>query len=476
MKSNSKKLLKNIGLLTISNFGSKIMIFLLVPLYTRMLSTSDYGIYDMYITTISLLTPILTLNITDAVMRFLMDNENDKKHVLTIGFKITILSIICCSLIVSFNHYFHIISIFSRYSIFFILYYTVNILYILVTQYTKGIEQVKHFAIAGFLNSFFMLALNVIFLVVLKFGLEGYFIANILSLAIPTLYLVIKLKIFKEISFKAKNVEMKKAMLKYSIPIVFNTIGWWITNVSDRYIITYLIGVSATGIYSVAYKLPSILNSIQTIFSQAWNISVVKAYRDKDFDFINNIYNIYNTVLVFICSFLTILVRILAKILFANEFYFAWKYAPFLMLSVVFGSLSGFLGGIFSANKNSKIFGVSTIIGAIINIILNVLLINIIDVYGAAIATLISYVVVWIIRLVTVTKLIEFKFKKKSILLYIILLLQAIIINLKTNLLVIYAINLLLFFILIILNFSDLKKAFLKLYCTFTQKRKKSLQ
>ena len=65
-----KYLFKNIGLLTISQFGTKILVFLLVPLYTSVLSTSEYGTYDLFVTTINLLVPIVTLNLSDAVLLF----------------------------------------------------------------------------------------------------------------------------------------------------------------------------------------------------------------------------------------------------------------------------------------------------------------------------------------------------------------------------------------------------------------------
>ena len=87
MEGKSKLLLKNLGILTISNFASKILVFMLVPLYTGVLSTTEYGIYDLAVSTVSLMVPVLSLNIVDAVMRFMMDKNYDKNEVATIGIK-----------------------------------------------------------------------------------------------------------------------------------------------------------------------------------------------------------------------------------------------------------------------------------------------------------------------------------------------------------------------------------------------------
>ncbi|MCZ1615271.1 oligosaccharide flippase family protein, partial [Enterococcus faecium] len=92
--SKTKYLIKNMGILTISNFSSKILVFLLVPLYTSVLSTTEYGTYDLTISTATLLFPILTLNIVDAVMRFLMDKDKNKKNIASIAIKVIFLSVI----------------------------------------------------------------------------------------------------------------------------------------------------------------------------------------------------------------------------------------------------------------------------------------------------------------------------------------------------------------------------------------------
>lgn len=463
MKKDYKFLLKNIGLLTLSNFGSKILVFLLVPLYTRMLTTEEYGIFDLYVSTISLLIPILSLNIVEAVMRFSMDKNIEKQKTFSVGLSLVLKSIIILFGIVFANYVFKGVDIFNQYPLYLILYYICNILFDLVTQFAKSIEKIFDFAIASILNSTTMLLLNILFLICFEMKLEGYFLANCIAFVIPIIYLVIKLKLWQYIKFKKYDKELKKTMKKYSIPLIFNSIGWWITNVSDRYILTWLKGLSANGIYSVSYKIPSILNVIQAIFSQAWILSVVKAYENKEHKFITEVYKIYNCLLVLVCSIIIILTKVISKILLANEFYNAWRYAPYLMISVLFTSISNFLSGVFAASKKSAILGKTTLIGAGINIIFNFILISEIGIVGAAISTLMSYVVVWAIRLKGCKKIINLDINlKKDIFSYIVLIMQAILINCINNNIIMYSVEVILFILIGILYGKEIKQLLYK--------------
>ena len=225
-----------------------------------------------------------------------------------------------------------------------------------------------------------------------------------MSFASTDLYLLIKLKIWKVISWKPENRSLKKEMVTYSVPMGLGNIGWWINNVSDRYIVTWICGLAANGVYSVAYKIPSLLSMFQQIFNQAWTISAVKEYDQDSSEFYSTIYKAYNMCMVITCAGLILFDKVIAKILFGADFYEAWKYAPFLMISVVFGALVQLLGGIFSAAKESKAFGNTILIGAAANTIMNVAFVYACGPLGAAIATSLSYMLIWALRLYKVTR------------------------------------------------------------------------
>ena len=421
-----KYLLKNVGIMTLASFGTKILSFLMVPLYTNVLSTEAYGTYDIYQTTLFLLVPVLSLNIADGIMRFSLDEIHNKQDVFMVGVRKYIIACLLCVLIVMINQFFSIIKTLTLFPQFFILYFVTSLMADVLNNYARGIEKVSAVAVGGIIGSIAMLTLNLLFLLVFKWGLVGYFLANCFSFVCTDVYLFIKLKIWRAINWKAGNQSLKKEMVAYSVPMGLGNIGWWVNNVSDRYIVTWISGIAANGVYSVAYKIPSLLSMFQQIFNQAWTISAVKEYDQNSSDFYSTIYKVYNMCMTITCAGLILFDRLIARILFGIDFYEAWKYAPYLMISVVFGAMVQLLGGIFSAAKESKAFGSTILIGAVVNTILNVILVYTFGPLGAAIATSLSYMLIWVLRLYKVTNQIKLNIQlPRDVLSYVLLYIQA---------------------------------------------------
>lgn len=421
-----KYLLKNIGVLTLSNFATKLLSFLLVPLYTSILTTSEYGIYDLFNTTVSLLVPLLTIDIQEAVLRFSMDNEANHRDIFSIGSRYTFFSCIIIGVAVLINNFFVFSSILKKYAVEFLLLYICYAFSGVISYFSRGIARIVDLSIAGILSSVVMISSNIIFLVFLKVGLHGYFIATILGWATQSIYLLLRIKCWNFIKF-TQNTKLRHEMVNYSRPMVANAVSWWINNASDRYVVTYICGIAVNGIYSVGYKIPSIISILQNIFGQAWTLSAVKDFDPEDKSgFLVNIYNLYNFLLVLMCSALILIDKPIAKFLFAEDFYTAWIYAPFLMISTVFSGMAGYIGGLFSALKKSNSFARTSIITALLNTILNFLLVFQIGAIGAAIATAIAYFVMWYLRLVEIKKYVKLRVNlKRDLAAYFVLLLQS---------------------------------------------------
>lgn len=425
MNNEYKKLIKNVGLMTISNFGSKILNILLVPLYTSILTTSEYGTYDIYATMASLALPIITCNIADAVFRFSMDDTKDKSSVFTIGMVICIRASVIFSVITVLIFKMGLFLDVIAYPFILIGYFILHMLYEFMIRFMRGLERVRDIAIGGIINTICLLGFSLLFLLKLRMGLQGYFYAIFIAYLIPILFYSIETKIWCYFVLP-RNKVLEHEMKTYSFPLIFDSIAWWINNASDRYIITWICGISVNGIYSVAYKVPSLINLIQNIFNQAWMISAIDEYKKGNTAFFKKIYSLYNFMLVFSGSIIICFDKFIAKILFAKGFYVAWKYAPFLIIAVVFGGLSSFTEGIFAASKDTKILARSTMIGAVINVFLNLILIYKYGAIGAAIATAVSYFVVWGMRVLSL-KEIDFSIvKARDIFGYILVSIQAI--------------------------------------------------
>lgn len=421
-------LIKNMGLLTISNFSSKLLSFLLVPLYTSVLTTEDYGTYDIFNTTIMLLIPILTLGIIESVLRFPLEDRKRAVIIYSIGLKHIVRGFIILVLFCGVNYLYHFSDLLFNYAPYFLLLYITAVISQMLQNFARGIERVSALAVSGVISSFAVIVLNILFLLYFKLALIGYFLANILGMVFSIIYLVFALGVWKYKIFEKADKELEKEMLTYSIPTIANSISWWVNNAADRYIIIGLFGLATNGIYSVSYKIPSIMNVFQTIFNQAWTISAVQEFDRNDSNgFYRTVYSVTNFVMITVCTVLILLTKVLARILYKNQFYAAWQYVPYLLISILFGVLCGVLGGVYTATKDSKKLGSSTVIGAVINIIAGFVLSLIIGPMGAALGTLLSYVVVWIIRLWDVKKYMNLKIKlKRDIFSYVILTIQSV--------------------------------------------------
>lgn len=153
-------------------------------------------------------------------------------------------------------------------------------------------------------------------------GVNWFLFANILAQALSAFYLMARVKLFRFITNLKIDRKVTKEMLIYCVPLIATTVGWWINSTADRYVVTFMIGVSANGLLSVSYKIPQIINTLQSIFIQAWQISAIKEYGDKDTcTFYGNIFSIINILMCIVCSWLILLTKPIARILYAKDFY-----------------------------------------------------------------------------------------------------------------------------------------------------------
>lgn len=447
-----KYLIKNIGILTISNFATKFLSFFLLPLYTGVLSTEEYGTFDLYSTTISLLYPILSICVSDSVIGFLLERNKDKESVISISAKYVVVSIVAFLFLFAVNVITNAIPELNAYKILFILVYVVTVLNSWLSGVARGQERIKDISLASIISSIGTILLNIIFLVWMKLGIVGYFVATILGTSMSIIYYVYVTNIIQSIHTATKDHNLDKEMRKYGMGLMVNSISWWVNNSLDKYMVLYMCGIAANGLISVAYKLPTVLSMIQNLFEQAWVLSAVKKYNKEDADgFFVQTYNFYGFVMAIAASAIIMFTKILSALLFKKDFYEAWSMIPFFSIAVVFSAAAGFCGGIFAAQKRTDIISKTTFIGAIVNTILNAILIYSFGVIGGAVATMISNAVVMIVRLFYVKQQMNFQIRvARDALTYGILLFQTLIL-LICNSKVQYVLQLLLLVLIVLL-------------------------
>ena len=440
----NRYLLKNTLIFALGNFGSKLITFLLVPLYTNTLSTSGYGVLDIINAIIMIGVPIVTLNISEAVMRFLLDKNSDKEKILGICCNFSLLAVVLSFLLYPIFNLFQEI---SSYSLLLSIYILVTAVSGISLCYIRGIEKILIFSIISIIKTLVIGIASIIFLVVFKLGINGYLLAYIIAETVTIfLCMFFGIKDYR-IKLSKPDKELIKQMVKFSVFLIPNALMWWIINSMDRFMIVPFFGTEANGIYAVSAKIPTILVTITSIFNQAWMYSAIKEEKDKDInnnsDYTSNIYNVLFKFITLSSTLLIIILKPLLRIYVGKEFFSAWMYTPPLLVGSVFLTLGTFLSNEYTVHKDSKGFLRSASVGAIVNLVLNFMLMPIMGVLGAAIATCISYITVFIYRAYDIRKYKKIQYinnEKKIYLLVLILASIMVYINNQVFSLIVYTI------------------------------------
>lgn len=391
-----KKLISNTVIFAIGTFSSKVLVFLLMPLYTRVLSDAEYGITDLIVQTGNLLLPLASLGIVNAVIRFGLERHVRKSDVFTTGL-VTILTGFCIMLLL--YSLLDLLDFLSGYTALIYAFVLMSSLRSLCSQFVRARGQVRLYAVDGIVSTITTILFNVLFLVVLNWGVFGYVLAIVCSDTLSVLFLGFNAELWHFVRIHGLRRSVSKAMLKYAVPLIPNNVLWWITNVSDRYIVSYLLGNNANGLYAVAYKVPSIVVLVSGIFMDAWQMSAVTEQEGRG-RFFTRVFRSYCSLLFITGSGIILFSKVITKLLVSEAFYASWQYIPFLVMATVFTCIVNFLGSIYMVEKKSMLSLATTTVGALTNIVLNFLFIPRFGVNGAAFATFISYFVVFLFRAV----------------------------------------------------------------------------
>ena len=466
-QSSYKKLFSNTIVFAIGSFSSKILVLLLIKVYTSYLTTGELGVTDVLTQIANWIIPLATMTITEAIIRFGLDKAYDKKKVFTIG------NIICATGLLIFAVLLFIVSTtgiadkyIGGYSIILYLYVFMSSLKSLYTTFVRAMEKVRLYAAAGIVATFFTLFFTIMFYMVTPsvFGGSGitkYLMATILSDFITAIFVTVRAKLWKYIDLKDIDKEMMHTMLQYSIPLIPAQLLWLITNSSDSFMTTHYMGSDANGVLSAAYKIPNIVATVYTMFGQAWNMSAITEHDSDDRDdFYENVFDFNQSLLYILAAGCMLIIQPLTNIMIGAYFRECVKYSPLLIYSTIFSCFTTFMGSIYLATKQTKRSLFTSLVSGVINVSLNVLLIPRIGLYGPAISTIASYITVFAIRAYDSRKLIPFNLNIKKLITNNIVILGMLAITLsETKLsehLFLYSLLFLLFLVVFALNFKSI--------------------
>ena len=389
----------------------------MAPLFTRWLTSSEYGTFDLLVSYVSLLLPFLTLSTGEALFRFLLDAENEEKKktwISTVFFLYLggiFVSIVVGSIILYFISFDKLVA-FS-----FIWYLCADILYNFCMSAMRGLKKLNYYTI-GNISFVIVMAIAVFFFVkILSMGLAGILMGYAVGNMAAVIIMALKSNMYTYINLKYFSKLKMLPLIKYAVPMIPNAISWWIINVFDRSLVTAVLGSSMNGIYAIANKVPNLCQTFMSVFHLSWQQSASEALSDSDRDkYYSNTLNELASILISVCIVVISINYWFFKLLFSEEYFVGYYHVPILIFSIIFLVLSQFLGGIYVARKESTKNGTTTIIGAITDVIVNILFIRVIGLYAASISTLVAYFVLFFIRMIDIKRNFNIVFYKKTLL------------------------------------------------------------
>ncbi len=444
-----KKLLGNSVVIAIGNLGSKLITFLLVPFYTYTLTKVQFGTVDLLTTSVNMLLPIVTLSTFDAVFRFAMDKSGNKDVILTNGIIISLAGSAITALLVPVLAVMHVS---MPIYIYFLLVSSAFVS--LLLNFSRAIDQIKTYAFSGILGTVLIAIANIVLLWWFKTGVQGYIISMILSNSIVIIFLCYMIRIWKRVRFQYASTNLIKKMVFYSVPLIPNAFSWWVNSSADRYFILAFVGAGANGLYAVANKIPSLLNILNQVFFQSWQMSAVEEFDSDDAStFYSKTFNYFLSLQFIGAAGLLLMLKLLMKIIVSSSYYIAWEYIPFLLMAVIYSSLSSFLGTTYTAAKRTAGIFLTTLAGAISNILLGFIFVPWLGIQGASFAGFLSFAIVLGIRLIDTKRFMPVIIDKKNFILnHFIISIMIIVLFLSMNFVWEQVVELFLFSLIMVVN------------------------
>lgn len=431
--NKKKELVKNTFIIFLGKFSTQFLTFFLLPLYTKFLDSSDYGTIDLIMTYVTLFVPIITIQYEMGTFRYLIDNRKNKtKQYEIIYNSLTFfLRLIVFCLMISI-----VISLFIDIKNFYLIIFCIISMMLsnLFMQIARGLGKNIDYSISCFFIGLMNIIFNIILIIPLKMGGTSILISSGISNLVGTLFLFVRLMLFKCIKREYKNKEVSKKILKYSWPLVPNTISWWLINASDRTIVTWLISSAANGIYSISTKFSAIISSILNIFNLSWtesaSLHIDDDDRDEFFSGVNDqILRLMSSMCILLIAFMPILF-----IIFINKKYIAaYQYIPINIVASFFNCIVSVYSSIYVAKKMTKQVAMTSFLAAVINIGVDFCLIKFIGLYATSISTAVAYIVMAIYRSIDLRKFVKIKYDKKLILIIVIFFITSILFYYQDN-------------------------------------------
>lgn len=395
-------LAKNTGFVFLGTIGSKMINFIMLPLYTKWLSPSEFGAVDTMNTYALFIVGFVCFSLPDSIFIFPRNVGFVKKSdYFSSGLFFSMFTLAGSAFFFYLATQFMLSNgysnVFSLYSWLIYGLMTTTYLQIYFQSFTRSLDKMFHYSMAGIILTFSVAVFSL--LLIPTYGLYGYAYALMAANIVAACYSFISTKSYLYLTIHNSSVSSVKEMLLFSIPLLPNGIMWYLVDGVNRPVMEKYLGLSAIGIYAIAQKFSGLLNSLLSILTLAWGNSVLDEYGKEGFDkFYNNYLKILASFLIIFAILICLFSKVLVSTFTTVEYSDASKYIPILMMGVILSGLSGTVGSVFSAVKKSKYFFYSSLFGGVASLLLLLILTPLYGLFGTVCSVAASFFCMFLAR------------------------------------------------------------------------------
>lgn len=398
MMGRKKELVKNTAIIGIGQLCTKFLSFLLLPIYTAYLSPEEYGTFDLYSTIRMLVVSIAFIQLEQGVFRLLLDKRADKEgtsRIITTSLSVAVVSAVLVSLLSI------LLSFLMNYQYAYYLLFSIIAVALsgVLLQISRGMGNTIAYSIGAFISGGLQVILNIVFIVFMNMGVPGMFCSVIFGNFACCIFLFVRLCLWKFIEPNSISMNTGKELMKYSIPLIPNSLSWWLVSGATSIIVVYFLGMGANGIVGIANKFASIMAICSSIYLMSWSETVsLHLYDDDRESFFSNMIDVA-LCLFFALFLLTLMVLSVAFPYVINERYDeAFYILPLFLVAMMLSVIQVLYGAFYIAMKNTVQLAKSTLFAGIVSIVTHLILIKFIGIYASGVSSVLAYAVVALYR------------------------------------------------------------------------------
>ena len=392
MDKSTKKLLSGSVVYFVGNALTQFVSLLLMRFVTGHITPEEYGFFNLVTTVSNLVVPLITLQIADAVFRFVLksDSEKEKSKYLTTCYAVSLVSVAVIvatvfglSLFVSMPN-----------TLLVALYVASYALSGIYQKILRCLNRSDVFVSGNLIKTVVFIGLEILLLSTLDMGIEALLLAHILSLSFFIVYAEVRVFPLRYVKPRLLRIATFTEMVRFSIPLIPNAAFWWLTSSVNHVIVSAKLGMDVNGIYSVSGKFSSVLVMVTSVLNMSWQDTAIADYGKEGFDtFLTKTLNTFVKLIFSAIAVLTPLVFLVIPYMIDETYHNAIAYTPFLLMASGTSSISGFLAQIFTGRGDTKKLPLTSLAGMAGNLLAVFLLIDYIGLWGAVVGTLLSDVI-----------------------------------------------------------------------------------